>query len=41
MVGGGPHISRAGEVCSRYFEHISDGELQTYVYTYDYQLEEA
>jgi hypothetical protein len=41
MAGGGSHISRAGEVCSRYFEQISDGGLQTYVYTYDYQLEEA
>jgi hypothetical protein len=41
MAGGGSHISRAGEVCSRYSEQISDGGLQTYVYTYDHQLEEA
>ena len=39
MAGGGSHISRVGEVCSRYSEQISDGGLQTYVYTYDHQLD--
>jgi hypothetical protein len=33
MAGGGSHISRAGEVCNRYSEQISDGGLQTYVDT--------
>jgi hypothetical protein len=31
----------AGEVSNRYFEQILDGGLQTHVYTYDHQLEEA
>jgi hypothetical protein len=29
------------QVCNRYFEQVSDGGLQTHVYTYDHQLEEA
>jgi hypothetical protein len=41
MARGGSHISREGEVCNRYFEQVSYGELQTHVYTYDHQLEEA
>jgi hypothetical protein len=41
MAGGGSHISRVGEVCNIYFEQISDGGLQTHIYTHDYQLEEA
>jgi hypothetical protein len=40
MAGGGSHISRAREVCNKYFEQVSDGEMQTHVYTYDHQLEE-
>jgi hypothetical protein len=36
MVGGGSHISWAGEVCNRYFEQVLDGGLQTHVYTYDH-----
>jgi hypothetical protein len=35
------HYFLGMEVCSRYSEQISDGGLQTYVYTYDHQLEEA
>jgi hypothetical protein len=39
MARGGTYISRAREVCYRYSEQISDGGLQTYVDTHDYQLE--
>jgi hypothetical protein len=41
MAGGGSYLPWTGEVCCRYFDQVSNGRLQAYVYSHSHQLEES